>query len=201
MKQTKTVIVQAALKLFLQKGFHNVSMNMIAREIGISKPAIYHHFRNKDDMVSGVLDYFTERMAEWSKEYYADLKSGKDFIDRMFQAIPIFKEVETILLDESAESYPYSYNDLLMILSKYKPEFRERIAGEQIYVRNTLKQAIRNAQNARLIRTDLQPSRLATMLLTIIAGTAFICELDPKMKVNRVKDEVFQIVDKLISKN
>ena len=75
--KTKTVIVRTALKLFLQKGFYNVSMNMIAAEIGISKPAIYHHFSNKDAMVEGVLDYFTNRMKEWSKDYYSNLKSGR----------------------------------------------------------------------------------------------------------------------------
>ncbi|HHE39894.1 MAG TPA: TetR/AcrR family transcriptional regulator [Candidatus Cloacimonetes bacterium] len=201
MKQTKEVIVKTALKLFLQKGFYNVSMNMIANEIGISKPAIYHHFKNKDAMVEGVLDYFTERMEEWSKKYYANLKSGKDFIDRMFKAIPVFKDVETVLLDETAESYPYSYNDLLLILSKYKSEFRDRIAQDQIRARNILKEYIREAQNDNLIRTDLQPSRLATMLHTIIEGTAFICEIDPKLKVDRVTDEVHEIVNKLIMRS
>ncbi|MCF7792910.1 MAG: TetR/AcrR family transcriptional regulator [Candidatus Cloacimonetes bacterium] len=200
MKKTKTVIVKTALKLFLQKGFYNVSMNMIADEIGISKPAIYHHFRNKDAMVEGVLDYFTERMAEWSNDYYSNLSSGRDFIERMFKAIPIYKDVETVLLDESVESYPYSYNDLLMILSKYKPELRERIAQDQTRARNRLKEYISQAQNENLIRTDLQPSRLATMIHTIIEGSAFICELDPKLKVQRVTNEVYEIVKKLIMK-
>lgn len=200
MKKTKNVIVKTALKLFLKKGFYNVSMNMIADDIGISKPAIYHHFKNKDAMVEGVLDYFTVRMAQWSEEYYSNLRSGQDFIERMFKAIPIYKDVETILLDETAESYAYSYNDLLTILSKYKPEFRERIAQDQIRARGRLKDYISQAQDENLIRTDLQPSRLATMIHTIIEGSAFICELDPKLKVERVTDEVYEIVKKLIMK-
>ncbi|HPR16637.1 MAG TPA: TetR/AcrR family transcriptional regulator [Candidatus Cloacimonadota bacterium] len=199
MTDRKIVIAKTALKLFLQKGFYNVSMNMIADEVGISKPAIYHHFKNKDAMVEGVLDYFSEKMKNWSKEYFANLKSGKDFLDRMFQAIPIYKDVETILLDETAEAYPYSFNDLLLTLSKYKPEFRVRIAEDQTNTRQHLKQNISDAQNANLIRTDLQPSRLATLLHTIVEGTAFICELDPKLNVERVTDEVSDIVNKLIS--
>ncbi len=198
MNTTKKKIVKTALKLFLQKGFHNVSMNQIAAEIGISKPAIYYHFKNKDDMVEGVLAYFSEVLDDWNKKYFADLESGQDFIERLFYAIPVFKDIETILLEESAESYPYSYNDLLMTLSKYKPEFQEKIAQDKMKLRQIIKQQISEAQNANLIRTDLQPSRLAIMIHTIIEGTAYVCELDPKLKVDRVTEDVYTIIKKVI---
>ena len=80
--KTKEQIVKNALKLFLQKGFHNVSMAMIAAEVGISKPAIYHHFQNKDAMVEGVLDHFTNKMSEWSLEYFKDAQNGEQQIGR-----------------------------------------------------------------------------------------------------------------------
>ncbi len=197
---TKTIIVKTALKLFLQKGFYKVSMNMIAADIGISKPAIYHHFTNKDAMVEGVLDYFTNKMEAWSKEYYSDLKSGKDFIERMFKAIPIYKDVETVLLDETAESYPYSYNDLLTILSKYKPEFRVRIAQDQVHARQVLEQHIQKAKDENFLRPELQPSRLAILIHAIVEGSAFICELDPNLNANIVSNEMYQILWKLIKK-
>ncbi|RLC48948.1 MAG: hypothetical protein DRI23_09895 [Candidatus Cloacimonadota bacterium] len=197
---TKTIIVKTALKLFLQKGFYKVSMNMIAADIGISKPAIYHHFTNKDAMVEGVLDYFTNKMGAWSKEYYSDLKSGKDFIERMFKAIPIYKDVETVLLDETAESYPYSYNDLLTILSKYKPEFRVRIAQDQVHARQVLEQHIQKAKDENFLRPELQPSRLAILIHAIVEGSAFICELDPNLNANTVSNEMYQILWKLIKK-
>jgi len=197
---TKTMIVTTALKLFLQKGFYKVSMNMIAADIGISKPAIYHHFNSKDAMVEGVLDYFTNKMGAWSKEYYSDLKSGKDFIERMFKAIPIYKDVETVLLDDTAGNYPYSYNDLLTILSKYKPEFRARIAQDQVHARQVLEQHIQKAKDENFLRPELQPSRLAILIHTIVEGSAFICELDPNLNANIVSNEMYQILWKLIKK-
>ncbi|KQC11829.1 MAG: hypothetical protein APR54_02630 [Candidatus Cloacimonas sp. SDB] len=200
MINTKEVILKTALRLFLQKGFYHVSMNMIAAEIGISKPAIYHHFRNKDAMVEGVLDYFTEKMDEWSKEYFANLKSGVDFIERMFRAIPIFKDVETVLLDETAESYPYSYNDLLTILSKYKPEFRSRIAQDQMRARQRLQNIIQQAQSENSLRPDLQPSRFSMLIQAIIEGSAFLCELDPNLNADVVSNEMFQSLWRLIKK-
>ena len=198
--KTKTMIVRTAIKLFLQKGFYNVSMNMIAAEIGISKPAIYHHFSSKDAMVEGVLDYFTSKMGIWSKEFYANLESGKDFIERIFRAIPIYMNVEQVLLDETEESYPYSYNDLLLILSKYKPEFRVRIARDQIQARKVLEQHIQNAKDEGFLHSEIQSSRLAILIHTIIEGSAFICELDPNLNVNIVSNEMYQMLWKLIQK-
>ena len=46
---TKENIVKTALQLFLQNGYEKTSLNHIAREVGITKPAIYHHFKNKDE--------------------------------------------------------------------------------------------------------------------------------------------------------
>lgn len=200
MNITKERIVKTALKLFLQKGFYSVSMNMIAAEVGISKPAIYHHFSSKDAMVEGVLDYFTEKMGIWSKEYYSNLNSGIDFIERLFKAISIYKDVETVLLDETAESYPYSYNDLLMILSKYKPAFRNRIAQDLKKVHNFLTQQISEAQNANLIRSDIQPDILATMIHTIVEGAAFICEIDSELDVGTISEETLRLMQKFYQK-
>jgi len=45
--KTKEVIIKTALKLFLSKGFNETSMNEIAGEVGVSKPAIYHHLKIK----------------------------------------------------------------------------------------------------------------------------------------------------------
>ncbi len=198
--KTKTMIVKTALKLFLQKGFYNVSMNMIAAEVGISKPAIYHHFSSKDAMVEGVLDYFTNKMEAWSKEYYSDLKSGKDFIKRMFKAIPIYKDVETVLLDNTAGDYPYSYNDLLTILSKYKPEFRTRIAQDQINARKKLEHFIQEAKDENYLKPELRPSLLALLMHTIIEGSAYVCELDSNLNINIVANDMFEAIWRLIKK-
>ncbi|MDP8268123.1 MAG: TetR/AcrR family transcriptional regulator [Candidatus Tenebribacter davisii] len=197
---TKELIVRTALKLFLQHGFHNTSMVMIANMIGISKPAIYYHFKNKDEMVHGVLDYFTDKMGEWSSDYFPPSNSAKEFFEKIFQAIPVFMNVELVLLEEKNKRYSYSYNDLIGILSKYKPEFRKRISQDVLNIRKILEQKIIVAQEENLIRPDLQPSRLAVFIQTIIEGSIFICELDQKLNINFVSNDNFTILWNLINK-
>lgn len=198
--ETREKIVKTALKLFLQKGFYHVSLTMIANEVGISKPAIYHHFENKEALVAGVLDFFTYRMTAWNKDYLADLSSGRDYIDKIFQAIPIYKNVERILLEEDTEEYPYTYNDLLLTLSKYSPEYRERIARDARRFREVLTRNIINNQAEGAIKSDIDPSLLAILLHTILEGSAFITELDGSLDVDILAAGLLSITWKLIEK-
>ncbi|SMO93660.1 TetR/AcrR family transcriptional regulator [Paracoccus laeviglucosivorans] len=60
----RRIIYQRATDLFLEKGFTKTSMNEIAAACGVSKPAIYHYFRNKSDLLSTLYaditrDFFT----------------------------------------------------------------------------------------------------------------------------------------------
>jgi len=198
--KTKELIVKTALKLFLQKGYYNMSMAKIAAEIKISKPAIYYHFKDKDAMVHGVLDYFTAKMKIWSTHYFSNLESGQDFLERIFQAIPIFQNVEQVLLDEKAEKYPYSYNDLLTIISKNNPGFRIRISQDLINTRQLLEYNIRRAQDEHLLRPDLRSSQLAILIQSIIEGSGFLSELDPSLKTDSLSIEMYRILWKLIKK-
>jgi len=43
-------ILEAAETLFAEKGFDAVSMSAIARLANTSKPNIYHHFKNKNEL-------------------------------------------------------------------------------------------------------------------------------------------------------
>ena len=198
--KTKEQIVKNALKLFLQKGFHNVSMAMIAAEVGISKPAIYHHFQNKDAMVEGVLDHFTNKMSEWSLEYFKDAQNGEQFLQKMFFAIPMYKNVELILLDEGDETYPNSYNDLLMTLSKYKSKFRDRIALDIKGGREKIKRSIIDAQTTNSIDEQIDPEKLSLLIHCILEGSAFIAEIDEDLDLNKASVDLFQTTWSLIKK-
>ncbi|WP_052441205.1 TetR/AcrR family transcriptional regulator [Streptacidiphilus anmyonensis] len=47
----KALIRQAAADLFVERGYHNVSMSDVAEALGIGPSALYHHYRNKQDLL------------------------------------------------------------------------------------------------------------------------------------------------------
>lgn len=51
---TRTAILEAALKLFVERGFDATSVDDIARESQLSKGAVYHHFQDKQQVFAEV---------------------------------------------------------------------------------------------------------------------------------------------------
>lgn len=49
----------AAQRLFLQRGFTDTSMDMIATEAGVSKQTLYSYYTNKEDLFADVLQQLT----------------------------------------------------------------------------------------------------------------------------------------------
>lgn len=54
-EQRKDEILQAALELFAQRGFHNTSIEQIRKKAGVSKGLIYNYFEKKEDLVTAIL--------------------------------------------------------------------------------------------------------------------------------------------------
>ncbi|CAH1851777.1 TetR/AcrR family transcriptional regulator [Convivina intestini] len=55
-EKTRDTIVKIAFQLFGNKGYENVVMQDIINESGFSRGAIYHHFKNKNEIMMAVLE-------------------------------------------------------------------------------------------------------------------------------------------------
>lgn len=60
----KLEIINAAFSFYESPGFVKFSLSDVAKKVGISKPAIFRHFKNKDDLIGEMRKYFFEMMAE-----------------------------------------------------------------------------------------------------------------------------------------
>ncbi|HEY2213587.1 MAG TPA: helix-turn-helix domain-containing protein, partial [Acidimicrobiales bacterium] len=48
---TRSLLLRAALNLFRERGYHGAGTNEIGAAVGMTGPAIYRHFANKDDLL------------------------------------------------------------------------------------------------------------------------------------------------------
>lgn len=55
-------IVETAIKLIAEKGIQNLTTKNLAKEIGISEPALYRHFNSKLEILKAVITYFQIKM-------------------------------------------------------------------------------------------------------------------------------------------
>jgi len=200
--KTKEKIVKTALCLFLQKGFYHVSLQDVATVVGISKPAIYHHFKNKDEMIEAVLDYFSATMKSWAMKYYSDSKNDlKLFVQKSFRAIYIFKNVENLLLEEesSEDVFRYTYNEFLMTIAKHSERFREKISIGGTATRKAYSAFFSNGQEKGIINKKFSPDKLGMMLHSLIEGLSFIAEIDASIDLEAESMKQFELFWEMIS--
>lgn len=69
MGDTKQKILLTALRLFAKDGYEAVSVSTIAAELGMTKGALYKHYKNKRDIFDSIIDCMRCRDAERAEEY------------------------------------------------------------------------------------------------------------------------------------
>ena len=58
---TRDKICEAAMQLAIRDGLLAMTLDNVAKQAGISKGGVMYHFPSKDDLVRGVLDYFSQQ--------------------------------------------------------------------------------------------------------------------------------------------
>ena len=55
-QQRQSQIIDTAINIIHQHGYSYLSIRELANQVGISQPALYRHFTNKDAIILGILD-------------------------------------------------------------------------------------------------------------------------------------------------
>ncbi len=64
----KQHLLETALKLFYQEGFHSTGIDKILAESGVAKMTLYKHFPSKDDLIRAVLEERHRQFRDWFVE-------------------------------------------------------------------------------------------------------------------------------------
>ena len=87
-EETVTLILDVAFRLFMEKGYEYTSIQDILDQLGgLSKGAIYHHFKPKEEILVAVVD----RMTAESNQMLAEIRdrpglTGKEKLKTIFKA-------------------------------------------------------------------------------------------------------------------
>ncbi len=68
-RDTKARIVDAALELFAQNGYLGTSMSDIAKQLGITKGALYKHFASKQEILDQIIQKMNDLDLERAQAY------------------------------------------------------------------------------------------------------------------------------------
>ncbi len=110
----KRLILKAAARVFARHGYHRASMDSIAEEAELGKATLYYYYKNKDDLLLGIL---TEGIKDFFQQLEQGLQSSTDAMEKLEVVIR-----ESMLF---FERHP-DYFRLYMYLNVH-PAFRQKI--------------------------------------------------------------------------
>lgn len=157
-------IIQAARKIFSEKGFE-VSMDEIAREVGLGKSTLYLYFKNKESLYFAVVLRGTQIWAEMVKEEVGKGKTGLEKFKKYLNANREFSNEypDYFRLLYSPTSLKKQFDMDKMTSSEEFQEVRE-LFKEIIFIGiDSIQKGIDDGE----VRPEVDPTE-ATILLSVI---------------------------------
>jgi AcrR family transcriptional regulator len=178
----KNKIIQAATKVFSEKGYHGSTMDEIAREVGVSKAALYTYFKSKEDILKVIGILLNQTLIDIQKS-----SEGRDYLEVLEEVYKMMSESKGLSLSFEMTALS-SYNENIKKLNNVA--YNEKLEG--------LKTFLQDQQNKEKIRDDLEADILAHILTGLYtdAATQLLVGID-KSKVHETwKRSVVAILEK-----
>lgn len=153
-EETVNLILDVAFRLFMEKGYERTSIQDIINELGgLSKGAIYHHFKSKEDILVAV----TDRMTAESNQMLAAIRDSSE-LNGKEKLRTIFKEsIRRPVQDEIFTVAPNLGNNPRLMHSIFQETINDAAPN---YIRPIIEQGIADGS----IKTEY-PEELAELII------------------------------------
>lgn len=171
MKDTRAAIVESAFRLFIERGYEGASMADLVAVTGLSKGAVYHHFRDKDALHDAAIEHFFLRFFgpdegaapagdEGLEAVLADLCAGY---------VRLMDAISTVVSDRTAY-----YRFVFSIL----PKVKDQIRGQIVDARTRIAAAASFDRDRGALAESPDSNGVADHCLALIEGTALLCVVE-----------------------
>ncbi|MBN1495404.1 MAG: TetR/AcrR family transcriptional regulator [Spirochaetes bacterium] len=120
-RRLKAMIKDRFRELSFRMGVRGITIDMIARECGISKKTFYKFFASKDELAESILD---DMIAEYKKGVAAIDGSENDPLDKLYRLIELpfslFGDISTTLVKDVTLLYPHIEKRLYAVRESHR---------------------------------------------------------------------------------
>lgn len=167
--ERKDQIVRATVECITKHGYHNFSMQDVARTAGVSKGIIHYYFLNKDELMMSVLDKVAgdiENVLNSEMQSLSDPKRKLEiFIDVCFDIVRNTKEYYQVNMDFWTQI-------------NQKDEVRKVIARHYSNFRDSASTVIKEGVSSGAFRS-VDPREYASYVVAVIDGLSLQWLFDP----------------------
>src|SRR5437879_13414518 len=157
-EEARSRILDAANKVFAEKGYHEATMDDIAKRLGVSKGAIYLYFPSKEDLFEAMVKTAPQAFKEILYSSFGDeadpVQSATQFFDKMLKLSASNPGLSFEILSEASRN-----PTLKRILKQNHAEYEE-----------VLTSFLAEGQKRRFVGDNLDIRPLANALIAIWNG-------------------------------
>jgi AcrR family transcriptional regulator len=146
-------IVDAALRLVAERGVQGTTLHAIAKELGVTHPALYSHFAGRREIMLAALDVLFDRIMEVHRA-----STAENALERL-RAISMYHT-------DLVASAPAGFVFPLFEFMAASPEegLREELATRQRALAQDLAEIVREGQAQGIIRPDVDPEHVGWLI-------------------------------------
>ncbi|HWE35819.1 MAG TPA: TetR family transcriptional regulator C-terminal domain-containing protein [Isosphaeraceae bacterium] len=161
---TKTTLLEAGKKLFLEKGYNHAGIEAILQEAGVPKGSFYHFFESKEDFGLQVIDHFASAYEVEIERHLGD--EALSPLDRLRD----YYEVKCVRLQSQECRGGCLAGKLSQEMADQSEAFRDRL--DTVFRRWVDRHAecLKQAQAAGELSPDIDPRELAEFWLSSWQG-------------------------------
>ncbi|WP_439182849.1 TetR/AcrR family transcriptional regulator [Carboxylicivirga taeanensis] len=152
MEEKRLEITQGALKLFCQYGIKSVSMDDIARELGMSKKTLYQSINDKHQLVEDALQI----------AFNQDIELLSIFKQEGLNAIEQFLKFRNMMEPHIGQYHPTIIYDLKKYYPALLNDFKEK---QKEYILDAYTSNIRQGKKEGFYHEDINENVIARLLL------------------------------------
>jgi TetR/AcrR family transcriptional regulator, fatty acid metabolism regulator protein len=176
-------ILQAAIKVFSEKGFYNSRVSEIAKEASVADGTIYLYFKNKDDIL---ISLFEEEFAKIVRDMRAELAREKDAL----QKIKRFAITHLSIIAH----HPHLAEVMGVEVRQSTKFMKEYVNQPFIEYLNIIRSVVIEGQEKGLLRKDLTPGVMKRAFFGALDEMARYWVLSTKKK-HSIDEAALQISD------
>lgn len=165
-EQTRKSILASAMDMFYEKGYSKTTFDEIAKNINLTKGAVYWYFRNKPDIVAALINDFATQYMEVLNQFL--MQQPTVSFERIIKMqLFINKQIRE---DERFYKFLFFITCQMewseAIISKIQPAVEQT---KQV-MRNLFIEALNTLQKEKKIKADVNISLIAEILMTMYGG-------------------------------
>ena len=170
---TKSSIMETTFKLFLKKGFNNVSLNEIIKESGITTGGFYYHFDSKDTLIVEVIKKYIFNYFNFTIEQIRDFEgTHKEKLKTVILSI-VGDDGIVSEATQLCEGYKIDYRTLHILLVEGIQKYdviREHYAEFHYKMFDFIKEVVDDGVTNGIIRSDIASNELSLVIHTNLLG-------------------------------